>query len=71
MNELSKTFAGGMSFATGAFIGAICIAYTMRQAGGIKAKHIIEANNRVEERLYEQVAVLKRIADHIERGGAK
>ena len=69
MSELIKTFAGGMSFAVGAFIGTACIAYFLRHAGSIKAKQLIETNNRIEERLYEQVAVLKRIADHIEKGG--
>ena len=69
MSALIKTFAGGMSFAIGAFIGTACIAYFLRYAGNKNAKQIIETNKRIEARMYDQVAILRRIADHIEKGG--
>jgi hypothetical protein len=68
MIHILETFAGGMSFASGAFIGTAVVAYTLRHANTRYQKQIIEANNKVEQRLHDQVEILRRIADHLDGG---
>ena len=70
MIPIIEAFAGGISFASGAFIGTAVVAYLLRHVNRGYQKQIIEANNRVEQRLHDQVEILRRIANHLD-GGAK
>ena len=68
MTTLIETFAGGISFALGAFVGTGVIAYFMRHNSSETAKKIIDSNRRIEARMYDQVGVLRRIANHLDGG---
>lgn len=66
MNTLIQSFAGGTSFAAGAFIGAMVIATLMRRYQNKNAKELIEGQKSIDLRLYDQVEVLRRIANALE-----
>jgi hypothetical protein len=67
MHILLQSFAAGLAFAFGAFVGIGVTGLFFRSRDNRAMDRLLDTNKRIEDRLNAQVASLNRIANAAER----